>query len=95
MSFRENLLKKIEIGELSERVARSLGTLGSGKKIDRKAMQRLLELAGWRYRRERDLDLYLPTNPENRTNCEGLEVGTELAAGGIVLKLAHGSGERQ
>jgi hypothetical protein len=56
MSFKKNLLKKIEI---KSRAADVLESIESGRKIDRDAMRRLLELGPFAYRRERDLDLYL------------------------------------
>jgi hypothetical protein len=65
-SFKDNLLKKIEINTLADRVIDSLGPPESGRKVDRDAMQRLLVIGGYSHRRERDMDLYLkdPGNPE-------------------------------
>ncbi|MFZ0240819.1 MAG: hypothetical protein WAL90_04165 [Desulfobacterales bacterium] len=68
MSYKENLLKKIEIDRLARRVTDSLGEVGSGRKLDREAMRRLLDIAGYTHRRERDLDLYL----ENGSAEKGL-----------------------
>ncbi|MFZ0613104.1 MAG: hypothetical protein WAM73_12770 [Desulfobacterales bacterium] len=59
MSYKENLLKKITIDRLAQRVTDSLGAAGSGSKLDREAMRQLLDIAGYTHRRERDLDLYL------------------------------------
>jgi hypothetical protein len=59
MSFKENLIKKIEIDKLSKTVLNSIGPSGGELKIDREAMQQLLEMSPYRYQRERDLDLYI------------------------------------
>ncbi len=66
MSFKENLLKKIEIDQLSNKVLNSIGPPESGRKIDKDAMQQLLELSPYRYQRERDLDLYIHKNHTDR-----------------------------
>ena len=61
MGFRENLKQKIEIDRLAAHVARTVSAgPDSATRIDKPAMRRLLELAGWQVRRERDLELYLP-----------------------------------
>ncbi len=67
MSFKENLLKKIEIDNLATRVIASMGPPESGRKVDKEAMRGLLEMAGYSLRKERDLDLYL----EDETTTEG------------------------
>ena len=59
MSFKENLLKKIEINKLSRKVLQTLGPADSGLKIDKEAMRNLLETGPYQYRKERDLDLYI------------------------------------
>jgi len=59
MSFKENLLKKIKIIQLSRKVLASIGTAESGQKIDKDAMRRLLEMTSYQYQKERDLDLYI------------------------------------
>ena len=59
MSFKENLLKKIEIDRLAAKVITSLGPVDSGRKVDKEAKRTLLEIAGYTHRKERDLDLYL------------------------------------
>ena len=59
MSFKENLLKKIEINQLSRQILASIGSAESGLKIDKKAMRRLLEMSPFHYQKERDLDLYI------------------------------------
>jgi hypothetical protein len=59
MSYKENLLKKIEIDRLVSRVTYTMGSPDSGRRIDKEAMRRLLDMAGYSHRRERDLDLYL------------------------------------
>ena len=59
MSFKDNLLKKIRINQLSRRVLASIGPTESGQKIDKDAMRSLLEMSSYQYQKERDLDLYI------------------------------------
>lgn len=59
MSFKENLLKKIKIDRMSKLVLNSIGTPDSGKKIDKETMRELLEMSPYKFRQERDLDLYI------------------------------------
>ena len=59
MSFKDNLLKKINIKKLSGKVFASIGSAESGLKIDKDAMRSLLEMSPYQYRKERDLDLYI------------------------------------
>ncbi len=59
MSFKENLLKKIEIDKMAKTVLSSIGPIGSGRKVDKETMRRLLEMSPYKFRRERDLDLYI------------------------------------
>jgi hypothetical protein len=59
MSFKENLLKKIKINQLSSNVLASIGSSESGLKIDKDAMRSLLEISPYQYQKQRDLDLYV------------------------------------
>ncbi len=59
MSFKENLLNKIRINQLSRKVLASIGSAESGLKIDKDAMRSLLEISPYQYQKERDLDLYI------------------------------------
>ena len=59
MPFKENLLKKIQIDTLAEKVISSWGAPGSGKRIDKDAMRDLLEMSLYTYQKKRDLDLYV------------------------------------
>jgi hypothetical protein len=59
MGFKENMLKKIEIDQLAQKVIRSLGLPDSAQRMDRDAMKALLDMGPFAKRRERDLDLYL------------------------------------
>ena len=59
MSFKENLLKKIQIDRLTRSVLQSIGTPDSGLKIDKNAMRKLLEMSPYEYQKVRDLDLYV------------------------------------
>jgi hypothetical protein len=65
MPFKENLLKKIQINQLSRNVLKSIGPADSGLKIDKDSMRNLLEMGPYRYRKERDLDLYIE-QPDDR-----------------------------
>ena len=62
MSFRDNLLKKIEIDQLARRVTASMGPPDSGRRLDRELARRLLEIAGYEMTPRRDLELYLIPN---------------------------------
>lgn len=59
MSFKENLLKKIQIDTLAEKVISSWGAPGSGKRMDKDAMRDLLEMSPYTHQKKRDLDLYV------------------------------------
>jgi len=59
MSFKENILKKIEINGLVDKVLLSFKHQDNSPKIDKAAMQRLLELSRYQYTHKRDLDLYV------------------------------------
>ncbi len=59
MGFQENLLKKIEINRLADSVLLSIGPAGSGSKVDKDAVRGLLEIAGYRLQRVRQMDFYL------------------------------------
>ncbi|MBW2408624.1 MAG: hypothetical protein JRF72_02425 [Deltaproteobacteria bacterium] len=59
MSFKETLLKKIQIDTLAEKVISSWGAPGSGKRIDKDAMRDLLEMSQYACQKKRDLDLYV------------------------------------
>lgn len=60
MTFKENLLRKIRIDSLADKVRSSMSPAGTGGgKIDKDAMRELLELSPFRLQKERDLELYL------------------------------------
>ncbi len=60
MSFRENLLKKIKIKQLTRKVLASMGSVDSGKRTDIDAVRELLEMSPYMPHTERDLTLYIP-----------------------------------
>lgn len=66
MGFKENLLKKIAIDHLVSRVLASMGTVESGKRLDRDTMRELLEMGTYTYRHERDLDLYCENQSDEK-----------------------------
>ena len=59
MSFKDNLLKKIQIDTLAEKVISSWGAPGSGQRIDKDTMRDLLEMSQYVHQKKRDLDLYV------------------------------------
>jgi len=59
MSFKENLLQKINIDKMAKQVMASIGPVESGRKVDKKIMRSLLEMASYTYKRKRDLDLFI------------------------------------
>jgi tRNA uridine 5-carbamoylmethylation protein Kti12 len=59
MSFKENLLQKINIDKMAKQVIASIGPAESGRKVDKKTMRNLLEMAAYTFRRKRDLDLFI------------------------------------
>jgi hypothetical protein len=61
MSFKENLLKKIKIDNLFNKVYLSIGPLESGRKVDKEAMQNLLAMGSFETLKERDLTLFVLT----------------------------------
>jgi hypothetical protein len=67
MSYKENLLKKIEIDRLSRTVAKAIGPVDSGKRIDRAVLNQLMTFFPWTPKRERDLDLFLEADGPGKT----------------------------
>ena len=59
MSFKENLLKKIRINKMAEKVLNSIGPSDSGRKVDKETMRKMLEMSAYQTRKERDLELYM------------------------------------
>ncbi|MCP4746779.1 MAG: hypothetical protein GY874_11660 [Desulfobacteraceae bacterium] len=58
MSFKENILKKMEIEQLARKVMSSPAPADMPQKINRQAMLDLLKMGNYKHQRERDLDLY-------------------------------------
>ena len=77
MSFKENLLTKIKIVQLSKKIAASIGSADSGKKVDQKSMQALLKMVPHEYIKKRDLELYILK--ENKRTNRILVLDNELA----------------
>lgn len=89
MSFKENLIKKIEIDELAENVRLSLKIQDNGSRIDKTSMQRILDIASYQHERQRDLDLYIKKDPAGAMRI--LVLDNELAiyatsVGDVVLR---------
>ena len=68
MAFKQELLKKIQIDRLTNKVLATIGHSGTEQKVDKVCFQILLEMAGYRHYKERDLDLYLPQEDSGRTH---------------------------
>jgi len=64
MSFKENLLRKLELQRLAARVIASMGSGQTYRRIDKEAMRKLLEMSPYQYQQERDLDLYVKNGGE-------------------------------
>jgi len=58
MAFQDELLKKIRADRRTGRVTASLAGSGEGRRLDKGAMRSLLEMAGYRSRTERTLEMY-------------------------------------
>ncbi|MBN1932342.1 MAG: hypothetical protein JW786_12130 [Desulfobacterales bacterium] len=65
MSFKENLLKKIQINHLTKKVIDSIGPPDSIQKVDKESMRSLLELRSAQIRKERDLEIYVLSGDVN------------------------------
>eukprot|EP01008_Symbiontida_sp_HLA12_P002706 NODE_63_length_1503_cov_1.707246_g60_i0.p1 GENE.NODE_63_length_1503_cov_1.707246_g60_i0~~NODE_63_length_1503_cov_1.707246_g60_i0.p1 ORF type:complete len:274 (-),score=119.42 NODE_63_length_1503_cov_1.707246_g60_i0:85-906(-) len=63
MSFKKNILKKIQIKRLAEAVLSSIGPPGSGASTDLESMRLLLETGGFPMETKRGLDMYLLEEP--------------------------------
>ena len=59
MGFKENLLKKIRIDALAQKVIDSMGPPDSGQRIDKEIMKQLLGMGAYTAIGERDLELYI------------------------------------
>ncbi len=77
MSFKDNLIKKIKIDTLSKKAIASIGTPDSGRKIDKKVISNLLEMASYTLKKERDLELFL--SPVEQAKRKILVLDNELA----------------
>ena len=67
MAFKTNLLTKITIDRLVARIAGMIGSVESGKRIDKTLLSELMNDFPWHHRRERDLDLYLESDAPEKT----------------------------
>jgi hypothetical protein len=67
MTYKENLLKKIEIDHLVKTIGEAIGPVESGKRIDKAVLDRLMTFFPWRRRQERDLELFLETDGPGAT----------------------------
>jgi hypothetical protein len=67
MSYKDNLLKKIEINRLVRTVASAIGPVDSGLRIDTTVLAQLMAFFPWTRRQERDLELYLEVDGPGKT----------------------------
>ncbi len=77
MSFKENLLRKIKLDQLRSRVLSSIGSSGSGVKVDKQSMKYLLNEAGLLSTRLRNIDMYISDDAGSDNNIFVLD--NELA----------------
>jgi len=66
MSFRVNLLKKMEIDTTARKVVDSIKPVGSIHKVDKESMKHLLSCSLYKYEKRRDLDLYYKESNEEK-----------------------------
>ncbi len=59
MSFKDNILNKIRIDHLAQKVLDSIGLYESGIRIDKKTTRQLLKTGEYQYKKRRDLDWYI------------------------------------
>ena len=65
MSFKENIIKKIKINEMSKKIINSLTVDSEGvHRIDKETMLQLLKESSYELKKERELDLYI-YQPDN------------------------------
>jgi len=76
-SFKENLLRKIQIDETVKKLAAGIGPPDSGLKIDKTMLRGLLETGPRKFRKERDLELYVLEDAQGSGNI--LVLDNELA----------------
>jgi hypothetical protein len=67
MTFKENLLAKMEIDRMVQKIRASIGPVDSGLKIDKETLRLLLEKSRYTVRKERDLELYIRETGEGKT----------------------------
>lgn len=67
MSFKDNLLRKIEIDRLAATIRLSIGPVDSGKRIDKAVLGQLMAFFPWQRQEARDLELYLEAADAGRT----------------------------
>lgn len=75
MGFKENLLEKIEIDQLTGQVIGSLNRPDSGSRFDKASMQKLLTMGEYPVRRERDMALYILKNDAEKKKILVLDNG--------------------
>ena len=67
MYYKDNLLKKIEIDRLVRSIAGDIGSVESGKRIDKAQLAQLITFFPWSRRQERDLVLFMETDGPGKT----------------------------
>ncbi len=73
MGFKDNLKRKITIERLYDSVSASLGPPGSGRKIDKRAMRSLLDMAGYQAGTERGIEFYRKASETEKNRILVLE----------------------
>lgn len=65
MSFKQNLINKIKIDKMVNKVLNSIGPPESGRKIDKETMRNILATVNYQKRNERDLELFVQNTVNN------------------------------
>jgi len=77
MSFKENLLNKIEIDKIAKKVLNSIGQIGSNSKIDKSAMKSLMEKSLYKFKKTRDIEFFVKKSDAGKDKI--LVLDNELA----------------
>lgn len=82
MSFKENLLNKIKINKIAEKVSRSISSPGNGPKLDSKldkaGMKSLLEKSLYKFQKVRDMELYVKNGDAGKDKILVLDNGLAI-----------------
>lgn len=78
MSFKINLLQKINIDNMARKTLASIGPVESERKVDKETMRCLIELCNYEFRRVRDLELYIKRGDTGKDRIFALDDGLTI-----------------